>query len=94
MDTFKFADPALLSGGTSPVYFSARTNKGVVGFLSSGSFETVFDVVHLTDSSGATAWFRYRVRTAASPINPLLVVPVVSAGVSHGSSVMNVFKLS
>jgi hypothetical protein len=94
MDTFKFADPALMAGGSSPVYFSPRTNKGVAGFLTSGSFETIFDVVHVTDSSGATAWFRYRTRTGASPINPFLIVPVVAAGVSHGTSVLNVFKLS
>ena len=93
MDIFRFADPALMSpGGVS--YFKPQTNAGVAAFQTSGSFEIPFDVVHVTNSSGATAWFRYKCRSGTAPQSTFLLVPCVAAGVSHGASNLNVFKLS
>ena len=82
MDLYRTASPVVSSG--TPVYFKPQTNGGVLGALTAGNGSAFFDVVHVINSSGATAWFRYRARTGFQPACPHLLVPVVSAGISGG----------
>jgi hypothetical protein len=82
MDLYRTASPVVSNG--TPVYFKPQTNGGVLGALAAGNGSAFFDVVHVINSSGATAWFRYRARTGFQPLCPHLLVPVVSAGISGG----------
>jgi hypothetical protein len=82
MDLYRTTAPI---ASNTVVNFKPQTNNGVLGALQSNNGNAWFDVAHVTNSSGATAWFRYRVRTGYEPLCPHLIIPVVSAGISSGT---------
>ena len=79
----------------TPVYFKPQTNNGVMVGQKSTSAATWVDVLHTIDPSGATAWFRYRMRDQWSYKTPFLIIPVVSSGASGpgGSSAISFLGL-
>jgi len=81
MDYYRTTTPYTLAAGT-PVYFKPQTNNGVMVGLQSTSGNSWVDVIHTTDSSGATAWFRYRMRDQWTYKTPFYIIPVVSSGAS------------
>jgi len=94
MDYFKTTTPYTVAAGT-PVYFKPQTNNGIMAGIRTTSNSSWFDVVHTINSSGATAWFRYRVRDRYTYKTPFLIIPVVSSGVSGpgGSSAFSFMTL-
>ena len=66
MDYYKYAVPIVLPG-SGVTYFSANTNKGlfVCSGLKQGDYHV--DVLHVTGTNGATAWFRYAMTNNTLP---------------------------
>ena len=78
MDKYNYAKP--IPPGVT--YFSPQTNRGLMLCLGYQGNQRV-DVVHVTGTNGATAWFRYGVGNQAFPKNPVMITPAVAAGVSY-----------
>jgi hypothetical protein len=81
MDYYKFATPITLPAA-GVTYFSANSNKGLFVCSSAPQTDYVVDVVHVTGTTGATAWFRYRQTNNTNPLQPFFITPAVVAGVS------------
>jgi len=81
MDYYKYAVPIVLPG-SGVTYFSANTNKGlfVCSGLKQGDYHV--DVLHVTGTNGATAWFRYAMTNNTLPFTPFFITPAPVAGVS------------